>query len=96
MTQTHFTCTLTRADEPRLPVLRTSDDHRLPRGQRPGMPPATLWTPSTVSPAAALTGPTPRASTSGNAQPWSWRKSEASSANRRVTVAASSIITAGT
>ena len=33
MTQTRFTCTLTRADEPRLPVLRTSDDHRLPRGQ---------------------------------------------------------------
>ena len=39
MTQTRFTCTLTRADESALPVLRTSDD---PSGLRRGYSPRGL------------------------------------------------------
>jgi hypothetical protein len=41
---------------------------------------ATPWPPSTASPAPTLTGPTPRASVSGNARPLNWPKNETGSA----------------
>ncbi len=81
MTQTRFTCTLTRADEPacqsyaRVTIV-DSEGTSSPRRVL-----VTQWLPSTAPLAPALTGPTPRASTSGSARPWSWPKNEASSAS---------------
>jgi hypothetical protein len=80
MTQTRFTCTLTQADEP---VCQSNARATIidAQGTAAGHVLATLWPPSTAPPAPGLTGPTPRAPTSGNARPWSWPKSEASSAS---------------
>jgi hypothetical protein len=80
MTQTRFTCTLTQADEPACQsyarVTIVDSEGATARGC-----PRHAVAPSTASPAPALTGPTPRASTSGSVRPWSWPKNEASSAS---------------
>lgn len=68
--QTRFTCTLTQADEPvcqscaRMTIMDSE-------GLQPVAVLVTLWPPWTASLVPALTGPTPKASTSGNARPWS-------------------------
>jgi len=80
MTQTRYTYTLARADQltcqsyARVTIVDSEG-----AGARDVL--VTLWPPSTASPAPTLTGPTPRASTSGNARRWNWPKNEASSAS---------------
>ena len=63
----------------RMPVIRTRHDHGRRGETAPAPVPATPSQRSTASPALTLTGPTPKASTSGNARPWSWPKNEANS-----------------
>jgi hypothetical protein len=79
MTPTRFTCTLTCADESACQsyarVTIVDAEGVTARGG-----PRHAVAASIASPAPASTGPTPRASTSGSARPWSWPKSEASSA----------------
>lgn len=61
--------------------LRPSHDRRHRKDPALAHALATPWTPSTASPALMLTGPTPRASMSGNQGPLNWPKNEASSAS---------------
>jgi len=75
-TQTRFTCTLTKTDEPAWPShARVTISYA--EGASPPRIHVTPWPPLTASPVPALTGPTPKASTNGNARPSSWPKSEA-------------------
>jgi hypothetical protein len=79
MTQTRFTCTLTKADEPPCQSYARVTIIDAEGATARGCPRhAVAALNGTTS--ARVDWPTPKASTSRNAKPWNWPKDEASSA----------------
>ena len=68
MTQTRFTCNLTKADEPHASPTHESPSWT-PKGPQPAAVLVTPWPPLMALLAPVLTGPTPTGSTNGSARP---------------------------